>query len=195
MPFRLESIARLAFCAATVAVLAGCADGSDADVEVSAEAGGAASATAANDLRDVSNYELRMGQVDKYYEAFRNIGEAMKDMTPQQREALNMDANEADLDTYVSRLEGQPAINSAIRDAGLSAREFSLILWSMLQSGMAAAVLDMQPNANQDSLAREMDANMDNVRFIRENEAELRRKQEALQADMEKMGVTDSTEG
>jgi hypothetical protein len=191
MPFRLESITRLAFCAATVAALAGCADGSDADVEETAEAGGAASATAASDLRDVSNYELRMGQVDKYYEAYRNMGEAMKDMTPQQREALDMDASDADLDTYVSRLEGQPAINSAIRDAGLSAREFSLILWSMLQSGMAAAVLDMQPNANQDSLVREMDANMGNVKFMRDNEAELRRKQEALQADMEKMGVTD----
>ena len=191
MPLRLESLARLALCTATVAILAGCADGSDSAVDETAESGGAASATAADDLRDVSNYELRMEQVDKYYQAFRNIGEAMKDMTPQQRESLEMDASDADLDTYVSRLEGQPAINSAIRDAGLSAREFSLILWSMLQSGMAAAVLDMQPNANQDSIAREMDANMDNVRFIRENEAELRRKQEALQADMEKMGVTD----
>lgn len=191
MPLRLESLARLALCAATVAVLAGCADGSDSAVDESAEAGGAAAATADEDLRDVSNYELRMEQVDKYYQAFRNIGEAMKDMTPQQREALEMDASDADLDTYVSRLEGQPAINSAIREAGLSAREFSLILWSMLQSGMAVAVLNMQPNANQDSLVREMDANMDNVRFMRENEAELRRKQEALQADMEKMGVTD----
>ena len=191
MPLRLEALARLAFCAATVAILAGCADGSDSAVDETTEAGGAASATAADDLRDVSNYELRMEQVDKYYQAFRNIGEAMKDMTPQQREALEMDASDTDLDTYVSRLEGQPAVNSAIRDAGLSAREFSLILWSMLQSGMAAAVLDMQPNANQDSIAREMDANMDNVRFLRENEAELRRKQEALQADMEKMGVSD----
>jgi hypothetical protein len=132
-----------------------------------------------------------MDQVDKYYAAFGNIAEAMSRMSPAEREALNMDAGQSDLDAYIANLERSPQINSAIRDAGLSAREFSMILWSMLQSGMAAAVLQMRPNDNQDSLVREMNANMDNVEFMREHEAELKQKQQALEARMRALGLED----
>ncbi|HUF31109.1 MAG TPA: hypothetical protein VMM77_10715 [Gemmatimonadaceae bacterium] len=191
MCLRLEPLIRAAVCVTAVAVFTGCADSSDTSVGDSATASGASTADASGDLRALANYDLRMEQVDKYYAAFRNIGVAMQGMTPQQREALGMDASDQNLDAYISGLESQPAINSAIRDAGLTAREFALILWSMLQSGMASAVMDMQPNADKDSLAREMEVNMDNVNFVRQNEAELRRKQEALQADLERMGVTE----
>jgi hypothetical protein len=50
-------------------------------------------------------------------------------------------------------------------------------------------VLQTRPNANEDSLAREMNVNMDNVRFMREHDAELRQKQQALEAEMQAMGL------
>ena len=194
MPSRLESPIRVAVFAMALALFTGCADSSDTAVADSAAGigAGAASADASGDLRTLANYDLRMEQVNKYYAAFRSIGAAMQGMTPQQREQLDMNANDANLDGYIARLEGQPVINSAIRDAGLSAREFALILWSMLQSGMASAVMQMQPNADKDSLARAMEVNMDNVDFMREHEAELRQKQEALQAELERLGATNN---
>ena len=59
---------------------------------------------------------------------------------------------------------------------------------------MAAAVLQMRPEANQDSLMREMKVNPANVRFIRENEAVLQQKQAELQAELQRLGV-DTADG
>jgi len=198
---RTARLACTALSIAIAALLGGCADGSDTAVDTSAGAmteGARASepgtAAASADAATLASYELRMDEVDKYFAAFRNIGTAMQRMTPEQRQAVEFDATDTDFDGYVARLESQPVLNQAIRDAGITAREFSLVLWSMLQSGMAAAVLQMQPNANTDSLAAEMQVNMDNVRFMREHEAELRQKQEALDAEMRRMGLGDTTQ-
>ena len=191
MSVRNFVVSRVACAATVIALLAACAD--SADTVDTAAAGTAASSDQTTDLADITNYELRMEQVDKYFAAFRNIAAAMQRMTPQQREQLDMDAGQTDLNGYVARLESQPEVNSAIRSAGLSAREFSLILWSMLQSGMASAALQSRPELNEDSLAREMQVNMANVRFIRENEAALREKQQALEAEMRAMGMNEDT--
>jgi hypothetical protein len=190
MPQGISMLRRLATAALAAVLLSACAD--DPDTAASGDAGGetaAGTAQQSTDLADITSYELRMEQVDKYYAAFRNIGQAMSRMSPAEREQLDMDAGETNLDGYVARLESQPEVNQAIREAGLTAREFSLILWSMLQSGMASAVLQSRPNANEDSLAREMNVNMDNVRFMREHEAELRQRQQALEAEMRQMGL------
>lgn len=191
MPVRRFTFVRPLVAVAAAVLIAGCSDGVDtADTTAAASSDVAASAQT-TDINDIRDYDLEMEQVDKYYAAFRNIAGAMEQMTPAQREQLDMDASETDLNGYIARLEGQPAISRAIRDAGLTAREFSLILWSMLQSGMASAVLQTRPNANEDSLAREMNVNMDNVRFMREHDAELRQKQQALEAEMQRMGLEE----
>ena len=191
MSVRNFVVRRVVGAATVIALLAACAD--SADTVDTAAAGTAASSDQTTDLADITNYELRMEQVDKYFAAFRNIASAMQRMTPEQREQLDMDAGQTDLNGYVARLESQPEVNRAIRDAGLSAREFSLILWSMLQSGMASAALQSRPELNEDSLAREMQVNMANVRFMRENEAALREKQQALEAEMRAMGMDEDS--
>ena len=56
-------------------------------------------------------------------------------------------------------------MTSAIRGAGLSPREFTVITMAMMQTAMAARVAQMRRNDNQDSLIREMKANPDNVKF------------------------------
>jgi hypothetical protein len=188
MSARNITAARVATAALAVALVGGCADDVEtADREAATATGSPATQT--TDVGDITRYELRMEQVDKYFAAFRNIAAAMQRMTPEQRARLDMDAGQTDLDGYIARLEREPEVDRAIRDAGLSAREFSLLLWSMLQSGMASAVLQARPNANEDSLAREMNVNMANVRFMLEHDAALRQKQQALEAEMRAMGL------
>lgn len=198
---RTETV-RFAFLVLSLALailLGACADSSDSATDTMAAAGAMEGATASepgtaaasSDAATLASYELRMEQVDKYFDAFRNIGRALQGMTPAEREALDFEASDTDFNGYVARLESRPALNEAIREAGLTAREFSLVLWSMLQSGMAAAVMQAQPNVDQDSLAAAMQVNMDNVRFMREHEAELQQKQQALDAEMERIGVAD----
>jgi hypothetical protein len=187
----IGALVRAANAAALVVLLAACAE--NVETADTGAAGGEAMAASAQttDIGDIRDYELRMEQVDKYYAAFRNIAQAMQRMTPAEREQLNTDASTVDLNAYVAKLEQQPEINRAIRDAGLTPREFSLILWSMLQSGMASAVLQTRPNANEDSLAREMNVSMANVRFMREHDAELRQRQQALDVEMRDMGLEE----
>ncbi len=59
---------------------------------------------------------------------------------------------------------------------------------SMMQTGMADAVLKMRPKDNQDSLIREMKANPANVEFYREHQAEITAKTKALEAEMKGVG-------
>jgi len=145
-------------------------------------------ASAGDDLAEVANYRLTMTNMDKYYATQRNIMLKVKDMTPAEREAMNVgNSGDATLDVMTQRMEQHPAYRSALRDAGMSARQFATHTVAMMQSAMAAGVLQMRPNDNQDSLAREMKASMENIKFFRENEAELTRKQKALEADIRKM--------
>jgi len=49
---------------------------------------------------------------------------------------------------------------------------------------MAASVLKMRPNDDQDSLVKSMNANMDNVKFVQEHEAEITAKREAMEKEL-----------
>lgn len=178
-----------------------CGSNDDAASGDSAATGGTATAQSAEeDLEDVGEYRLTMDKVDKYFEAQLNIARRAASMSPAERQAMEAEAEaEGDdggigsgsLDDMARKMEQNPVFKGALRDAGLTGREFAVLSASMMQSAMAAGVLQMRPNDNQDSLAREMKANMDNIRFMRENEAELVRKQQALAAEMERLGVGD----
>lgn len=170
----------------------------------SANAGDTAAATTAGasapaksgdgDLADVQSYRLSMDKIDKFMTAQRNLALKAKDLSPAEREAMklrneNADNSDESIDGIARRIEGEPMMNAAIREAGLSSREYALITMSMIQSAMAAGVLKMRPNDNADSLVREMKANKDNVKFMQENEAEIQRKQQELAAEMKRLGV------
>ena len=153
-----------------------------------------AAAQANEDLQTVTDYKLDMGKIDKYMAAQRNIAMKAKDLTPQQKEAMKArndadDTNNDNLDDMAKRIESEPMMASAIKDAGLSPREFALITVSLMQSSMAAGILKMRPNDNQDSLIREMKANAENVKFVQEHEAELTKKQQDMAAEMKRLGV------
>jgi len=185
---------------AAVASVSACSkDKTDATPAAAAASGSQApSAQVEADLADVTNYRLSMDKIDKYIAAQKNIGAKAASLTPAQREALqarNDDTSDpnASLNDMVKRIEAEPMMVSAIRDAGLSPREFTMITISMMQTGMAAAVLKMRPTDNQDSLIREMKANPDNIKFYNANEAEITRKAKEVEAEMKKLGISNDS--
>ncbi|HET8763089.1 MAG TPA: hypothetical protein VFM12_06710 [Gemmatimonadales bacterium] len=135
------------------------------------------------DLADVTSYKLSMDKVNKFFEAQRNMVVKMKAMTPAQQEALSLDGS-GSMEEMAQKIEASPEWASAIRDAGLEPREYVTLTMSMLQSAMAASVLKMRPNDDQDSLVTAMHANMDNVKFVQEHEAEINAKREAMEKEV-----------
>ena len=180
------------FLAGLLAVAAACSPGDSAPENPdSAASAGTAAGAASSDLADVTNYRLTMDKMDKFYEAQLNIARRVKDLPPAEREALDAGSDDNSLDDMAKRLDSHAATREGLREAGLSAREFSTMMMAMMQAGMAASVMQMRPNDDQDSLAREMNASMENIRFLRENEAELMRKQQELEAELREMGALD----
>jgi hypothetical protein len=179
-------------------LVGGCSKDNDSAATAGAPAA-APSASAQNadeQLQDIAEYKLSMDKYDKYLAAQRNIALKAKDLSPAEKEAFRKradargDANES-LDDMVRNIESEPLMTSAIRDAGLSPREFTMITMAMMQTAMAASVAQMRPNDNQDSLIREMKANPDNVKFWKANEAELTRKNKELEAEMKRLGALE----
>jgi hypothetical protein len=95
------------------------------------------------------------------------------------------------LDDMADRISAHPAVERAVRDAGLSPREYGLVAYAMLQAGMAQAVAAMQPGADPDSLARAAGVNPANMAFMRDNAEELGRRQQELAAEMEALGLDE----
>ncbi|MDQ3242478.1 MAG: hypothetical protein M3Q09_01960 [Gemmatimonadota bacterium] len=179
-------------------LLASCDKGKDngAAAGASSAAPSAPAQSADEQLAELGEYSLSMDKFDKYLAAQRNIMLKAKDMSPadkQAMEARNEGRNNANasLDDMVRNVESEPMMNAAVRDAGLSAREFALVAMSLMQTGMAAGVAKMRPKDNQDSLIRAMKANPANVKFLLENEAAITRKQKDLKAEMKRLGADE----
>lgn len=188
---------RTIFAAAALALAGAACAGDDADSADSA-AGDAPVADVAgsgDDLADISSYRLTMDKVDRFFDAQLAIARRVKDLPPEDRAPLDeMESSaNATLDDMARKLESHPATRDGLREADISAREFATLTMAMVQAGMAASVLQMRPNDNQDSLAREMKASMDNIRFMQENEAELTRRQQELEAELREMGVVEES--
>jgi hypothetical protein len=160
------------------------------DADTAREEPGTAAAKASNeqaeeDLADLTKYDLSMAKMDEYFQTMRNMADAMKKMTPAEREAMELSSdNNASLDQMIKEADNNKVIRDATRKAGSSPREYVLTSLSYFTAAMAASVLQMQPNANQDSLMREMKVNPDNIKFIKEHEAELTTKYKAMETEM-----------
>ena len=164
---------------ATATVSAACAPRDSAPADGSATA----SQGSGNDLAGVASYKLSMEKVDKFFAAQRNMALKMKDMSPAQQEAMSMNGT-GSMDDMARQIEASPEWASAIRQAGMEPREFVTLTMSMIQSSMAASVLKMRPNDDQDSLVKSMNANMENVKFVQEHEAEITARREAMEKEL-----------
>lgn len=158
----------------------------------SASASGGTAQTADEQLADLGAYRLSMDKYDKYLAAQRNIMKKAQALSPSERQAMEARGDsrskaDGSLDDMVRNVESEPMMVAAVREAGLSPREFTMITMSMMQSAMAAGVVKMRPKDNRDSLIRAMKASPENVSFMSENEAEITRKQNELAAEMKSM--------
>ena len=191
------SIARAAMLLALVLSVPACSEGQDnSGTPRASTAASTSSQTMEEQLEDLSKYRLSMDKIDRYIAVQRSLAQRAAAMSPAEREAMkekygNQDNSNANLDDLARNIEEIPEMNAAVREAGLSPREFALITMSMMQSAMAASVLQMRPNDNPDSLAREMKANIDNIRFYQQHEAEIARKTSELQAEMQRLGMDE----
>ena len=190
MLHKVRAASRLIVIAAGLVAFSACNKDKSSQTAATSDSSTPSSASAAqssDDLNDVTTFKLSMDKIDKYVQSQKNLAALVKKMTPAEREAMNnrndvSDAN-ASLDDMVAKIDKEPAMVSAIKAAGLSTREWVLVTMSMMQTGMAAAVLKMRPNDNQDSLMRSMKVNPDNVKFYNEHEAEITAKTKAIEAD------------
>ena len=182
-------------------VLAACGkkDAAPASNATATNASASAGAKGDADLADVQSYELTMDKVDKYFAVQRNLANKVKAMSPAERKAAmahkdddnDEDSGKSDdIDGMARKIDSQPQLAAAIREAGLSSREFAVMTLALMQSGMAASVMKMRPKDDPDSLARAMKANPANVRFYREHEAELTRRTNEMKAEMKAVDAT-----
>jgi len=181
-----------------VLVLCACDKGKDSGAGTGASSSTATASAQSADaqLAEIGEYRLTMESVGKYFAAQRNITLKAGKLSPAEREAMKArtesryNAN-ASVDDVVRNVESEPMIKDAVRDAGLSPREFALVGMTFMQTSMAAGIAKMRPDDNQDSLIRAMKANPENVKFLFDNEAELNRKQKAVEEDMKRLQATE----
>lgn len=180
---------------ASLLVLSACSKADESGTAAAANSPAAAS-QGAEDLVEIGDYRLTMDKLDKWFAAQRNFMMKAKSMSESEKAAFAsqneaMGNANASIDDMARSVESIPMYRQAVREAGLSPREYALVMMSFVQTGMAAGVAAMSPNANQDSLIRAMQANPENVKFYRANEAEITRKSKAFEEEMKRLGLDD----
>ncbi|HEX2168050.1 MAG TPA: hypothetical protein VHG09_12525 [Longimicrobiales bacterium] len=168
--------------AALVAVTAGCAGDDAASDESDASAAAAplsqpsiAGAGDDADIAEIQDYEFTMDDLHRWSEATVAL-QRLAESNPQlgaafeQEESGNQDLDDS-IDMMTERIENVPEATDVIEDAGLSPREYVVIFWAMLQTGMAQ--FSIAQGANPDEVAREMRVNPANLEFMKEHEAEI----------------------
>lgn len=136
------------------------------------------------DIEEVSDYRLSMDAVQKMHRAQLNIYSAMQ-QNPELAQMASMNAEEFSLDAMEQRFGGVPEIRNAVEQAGLSVREYGVIMLALFQASFAQASLDM--GAQRDTVLAATHMNPANLDFVVEHREELQRMQEELAAAAERV--------
>lgn len=169
-----------------LALLAACDRAADAGETRTAEPPRAAAGPAAGsgdaDLDEITDYRLTMDAVRRYYQAQRNVYQAMRDDPglAKRMDRGTTDAAEFSLDEMEARYEEVPEVREAIAAAGLDTRDFSVITLTLFQSAFAQGAVEM--GASRDSILARMGINPSNLDFVRANKTELERMQNEMEA-------------
>lgn len=145
-------------------------------------------------LAPITEYRLTEDRMNRFFAVQENIAAKMASMSPaeRQRAVANQGGDDSQnaqtVDDLARQFDNFPAYRDAIRDADLSTREYATLSLALMQAGMASAVARMRPADDQDSLAREMQVNPANIRFIQEHEAEINRRSAELSRRMKAAG-------
>jgi hypothetical protein len=128
------------------------------------EMGGAQNLTD-RDTREVADYVLTDAALAKYRQAVLKL-ESVPEQIPTNCES---DEGPTSLSAMATRLDGLPAVKSALKASGMASREYLVFSFSVFQNGMAAWALE-QPGGKLPPGVK-----MANVNFYRAHEAELKK--------------------
>ena len=127
------------------------------------------------DLAELRDYQLSMDDVEKWGEANHAL-QRLADANPELATALESDDEDGadqSLDGIAERIESVPQAREVIEDAGLSPREYAVITFALFQAGMAQYAVEQGQDLEQ--VARDMQVNADNIRFMQEHREEIER--------------------
>ena len=141
------------------------------------------------DMAEIRARTLTMTDVERWYQAQRNVYEAMRrnpSLAQQLQGDESEDSDEMSLDEIEARYAKVPEVRKGIEAAGLEVRDFGVITWTLVQASFASAAIDM--GANRDSVLASTGIKPANLDFVRENRARL----EQLQAEIAALAPRDA---
>jgi len=120
------------------------------------------------DLRELSRYTLTLTDIRKYAAANANLAKQPK---AEQEDDEAEDEDDESLNAMTAKIERMPAARKAIESAGLTVRQYAVITMAVIQASMAQFAIDQ--GADPAKVARDASVNPANIRFVKENKAEL----------------------
>ncbi len=122
------------------------------------------------DLRELSRYTLTMADIRKYAAANANLAKLPKAEENEDSDD-DEDSDNESLDQMAARIGKMPEARKAIEGAGLTPRQFAVITMALFQASMAQFAVEQ--GADPAKVARDASVNPANIRFVKENKAEL----------------------
>ncbi len=124
-----------------------------------------------SDLEQLQDFKLSMPRMQKWVQAQRNLV-ALSKARPDLEGTYKVEQN-ASLDQQVAALEGHADVRKAVRDAGVSPREFTLTTWAYMQAATAHTVQQMPTGKTRDSVMQSLKVHPENITFVQKNRSEL----------------------
>lgn len=119
------------------------------------------------DLREVNSYRLTMDDVRKW-SAIMKKAEAMK---VNMKDEEDRSGGDETLDGLEAKINATPKLRDLVRAEGMDTRDFAVITWTMIQAAFIQGALDQ--GVPMDSLAKDKDINVENVKFLKLHEKEI----------------------
>ena len=115
------------------------------------------------DTKEVADYVLTDATLAKYTKAVHNLHPLKEQL---QQDCDREDAQDS-LNDMAARMDAVPAVHSALKAAGMTAREYILFSFSLFQNGMTVWTIDQSGGALPPG------TNPANITFYRAHKAEL----------------------
>jgi hypothetical protein len=117
------------------------------------------------DSKEIADYVLTDAALAKYAKAVHKLQPLMEQL-PQD---CGHDEAPQSLNGTAARMDGVPAVKSALKAAGMTSREYLVFSWSVFQNGVAAWTLEQSGGKLPPGVKKA------NVTFYRAHEAELKK--------------------
>jgi hypothetical protein len=173
------------FAAIAIVASTACSRGDDAATDTAAATGAVSGADTASampsmgiDDQRIASYRLSMDRVEKWAQAINNLQGISENDPELERWKERANATNGSLRDLEEGLEASPKIRRAIERAGISAEDFVLTQYALLQAAMVAGL-------QKGGVDTKLPANVseENVKFYLDNEQQLNRLIEGLQAN------------